>query len=225
MRTKLIYFLTALLIISSCARPYRKINMTAIPFKENRIENKISYSVRQALMFNTKNYFYAKRELKKDLSLMAFKIINNTDTAININDLQFSCGATIPIAPTRKEDYYNDVKQKAGLYWLYSVGFMVYPKPAIMTVKDAFGNNVQINKPDNPKKLIKNGKQYIPIPFGLPVAAANFGIAFKANKRLKHDLEFLDLKDKVIQPHDSILGILPFKGVGNCGDIFITVKE
>jgi hypothetical protein len=195
--------------------------MSAIPFKENRVENKISYSVRQALMFNTKNYFYSKRELKKDLSLMAFKIVNTSDEVININDLQFSCGATIPIAPIRKEDYYNTVKQKAGLYWLYSVGFMVYPKPAVY--KDATG--IQYNKPDNPKKLIKNGKQFIPLPFGLPIAAANFGIAYKANKKLKKDLELLDLKDKVIQPHDSIVGILPFKGVQNCGDIFITVKE
>lgn len=221
MQTKLIYFLITIIIISSCARPYRKLSMSAIPFKENRVENKISYSVRQALMFNTKNYFYSKRELKKDLSLMAFKIVNTSDEVININDLQFSCGATIPIAPIRKEDYYNTVKQKAGLYWLYSVGFMVYPKPAVY--KDATG--IQYNKPDNPKKLIKNGKQFIPLPFGLPIAAANFGIAYKANKKLKKDLELLDLKDKVIQPHDSIVGILPFKGVQNCGDIFITVKE
>lgn len=220
MKTNFIYLFIAIVIISSCARPYRKISMTTIPFKENREENKISYSVRQGLMYNTRNFFYAKKEQKKDFSLMAFKIINKSELPININDLQFSCGATIQILPVRKEDYYNSVKQKAGLYWLYSVGFMVYPKPAVYQVGD-----FQFKKPDNPKKLIKNGKQYIPLPVGLPIAAANYGIAYKANKKLKNDLELLDLTNKVIQPGDSILGTLTFKGVANCGDIFITVKE
>jgi len=222
MQNRIIFLLIAILIISSCARPYRKINMTSIPFKENRVENKISYSVRQGLMYNTRNFFYAKKEQKKDLSLMAIKIINKSELPININDLQFSCGASVPIAPIRKEDYYNAIKQKAGLYWLYSVGFMVYPKPAV--TKDPV-TGVQTNQPNNPKKFIKNGKQYIPLPFGLPVAAANYGIAYRANKKLKNDLEYLDLANKVIQPGDSIFGILSFKGVANCGDIFITVKE
>ena len=221
MNTKILFFLIVILIISSCARPYRKISMTTIPFKENREENKISYSVRQGLMYNTRNFFYAKKEQKKNFSLMAIKIINKSELPININDLQFSCGATIQILPVRKEDYYNSVKQKAGLYWLYAVGFIVYPNPAIMTGI----NNNKIFKPDNSKKLIKNGKQYIPIPFGLPIAAANYGIAYKANKRLKNDLEILDLTNKVIQAGDSILGILTFKGVANCGDIFITVRD
>lgn len=195
--------------------------MTTIPFKENRLENKISYSVRQGLMYNTRNFFYARKEQKKDVSLMAIKIINKSELPININDLQYSCGATIPIAPIRKEDYYNSVKQKAGLYWLYSAAFIVYPKPAVY--RDI--NGIQFNKPDNPKKLIKNGKQYIPIPVGLPIAAANYGIAYKANKKLKNDLEILDLTNKVIQPGDSILGILTFKGVVNCGDIFISTRD
>jgi len=222
MKTKFLYIITALIIISGCARPYHKVNMTTIPFKENREENKISYSVRQGLMYNTRNFFYAKREQKKDIGLMAFKIVNKSELPINVNDLQFSCGASVPIAPTTRDEYYKAVKQKAALYWLYSVGFAVYPKPAVIT--DPI-TGAQYNKPNNPKKLIKNGKQFIPLPFGLPVAAINFGIAFKANKKMKKDLDMLDLTNKVIQPGDSILGILPFKGTSNCGDIFITVKE
>jgi hypothetical protein len=221
MRNRFLLFITAILIISSCARPYRKLYMSAIPFKENREENKISYSVRQGLMYNTRNIFYARKEQKKDVSLMAFKIINKSELPININDLQFSCGATVTILPILKEDYYNAVKQKAALYWLYSAGFIVYPKPAVY--KNA--SDEQINKPDNPKKFIKNGKQFIPIPFGVVMAAANYGLAYRANKKLKTDLENLDLTNKIIQPGDSIFGILPFKSVANCGDIFITVKE
>ncbi len=201
MQKTIFYLFIAVVFISSCARPYRKINMSAIPFKEFREETKISYSVRQGVLFNMKDYFFARREQKKNMSLMAFKIVNKTDLPLNINDLQFSCGAVIPISTIPVADFYNAIKQKAALYWLYSVGVVVYPRPP------------------------KEDKKFIPLPFGLPMAAANFAIAYKSNKKMQHDFQLLDLTNKVIQPHDSIQGILTFKNVANCGDIFVTVKE
>lgn len=225
MRIKILYLLIAISLISSCARPYHKININAIPFKENREEFNISYSVRQGVLYNMKDFFYAKREQKKNMSLIAFKIVNKTEYPLPISSLQFSCGASVPVFPMPMEEFYSALKQKPGLYWLYSAGFAVYPKPAVTKTTDAFGNQVQINKPDNPKKLIKNGKQYIPIPFGLPMAAANYGIAYRANKKMHADFRLLDLTNKVIQPGDSIRGILPFRNVANCGDIFISIKQ
>ncbi|MFN8294886.1 MAG: hypothetical protein U0T69_01765 [Chitinophagales bacterium] len=201
MRTTTLYLFIAIVLISGCARPYRKINMSSIPFKDYRTENKISYSVRQGVMYNMKNFFYAKKEQKKNVSLMAFKIVNKSELPININDLQFSCGASVPIMPVKMDEYYNTVKQKSALYWLYSPGVVVYPRPP------------------------KGSGKFIPLPFGLPIAAANFAIAYKANKKMQHDIQMLDLANKVIQPNDSIQGILTFKNVANCGDIFITVKE
>lgn len=201
MRTNIFYLFIAIVLISSCARPYRKINMASIPFKDYREENKISYAVKQGVLYNMKDFFYAKKELKKNVSLIAFKIVNKSELPININDLQFSCGATVPIMPIKTEEYYNTIKQKSGLYWLYSVGVVVYPRPP------------------------KGSGKFIPLPFGLPVAAANYAIAYKANKKMLHDIQLLDLANKVIQPNDSIQGIMTFKNVANCGDIFITVKE
>lgn len=201
MRTSTFYLLIAIIFIAGCARPYRAINMSAIPFKDYREDNKINYSVRQGVLYNMKDYFFARREQKKDVSLMAFKIVNKTALPININDLQFSCGATIPLSTIKIEDFYNAIKQKSGLYWLYSAGVVVYPRPP------------------------KGSNKYIPLPFGLPVAAANFAIAYKANKKMQHDFQLLDLANKVIQPYDSIQGILTFRNTANCGDIFISVKE
>lgn len=223
MRTHFLFLSIVILLIAGCARPYRKINMSAIPFKEYHQGNKISYSERQGVLYNMKNFFYAKREMKNDLSLIAFKIANTSPYPIMINDLQFTCGASVPMTPIKMDEFYAILKQKAALYWLYSAGFIVYPKPAVMTVNIS-GTPVQVNQPDNPKKLIKNGKQYIPIPFGLPIAAANYGIAYRSNKKLNADLKLLDLSNRMIQPGDTIQGVLPFRGVANCGDIFISVK-
>lgn len=175
--------------------------MSAIPFKENREDNYISYSIRQGVMYNMKNYFFARREQKAELSLIAIKIINKSELPLHIRDLQFTCGATVPVSPVKMDDYVNAIKQKAGLYWLYSVGVVVYPRPP------------------------RESKKFIPLPFGIPVAAANFGIAYRANKRMKQDLGNLDLSNKVIQPGDSIQGLMPFKNTLNCADIFINVRE
>lgn len=189
-----------ILLIGSCARPYRKINMSSIPFKEFREENTMSYAIKQGVMYNMKNYSIARKEQKKNVSLVAVKIVNKSELPININDMQFTCGATIPITPIKVDEYYNTLKQKAGLYWLYSAGVVVYPRPP------------------------KGSKKFIPLPFGLPIAAANFGIAYKANKKFKTDIQLLDLSNKVIQPFDSIVGILTFKNVANCTDMYMSFK-
>ena len=201
MRTSTLFIFIAIILISGCARPYRKINMSAIPFKEYRQENTIDYSVRQGVMYNMKNYFFARREQKNDMSLIALKIVNKSDLPVNINDLQFTCGAVLPVTTIKVTDYFDAIKQKPGLYWLYSAGVVVYPRPP------------------------RGSKKFIPLPFGLPVAAANFAIAYKSNKKMLQDFQLLDLTNKVIQPHDSIQGILTFKNIANCGDIFINVKE
>ena len=201
MRTSTLFIFIAIILISGCARPYRKINMSAIPFKEYRQENTIDYTVRQGVLYNMKNYFFARREQKNDMSLIALKIVNKSDLPVNINDLQFTCGAVLPVTTIKVTDYLDAVKQKPGLYWLYSAGVVVYPRPP------------------------RGSKKFIPLPFGLPVAAANFAIAYKSNKKMLQDFQLLDLTNKVIQPHDSIQGILTFKNIANCGDIFINIKE
>jgi hypothetical protein len=193
--------LIAVILLSGCARPYRKINMSAIPFKEYREESKIAYSVRQGVLYNMKNFFLAKREMKNNMSLMAFKIVNKSELPIRIGDLSFSCGASVPITPMKMDEFYSVLKQKAALYWLYSLGVVVYPKPP------------------------KENRKFIPLPFGIVVAGVNFGIASSANKKLKTDLNLLDLSQKIIQPGDTIQGVLPFKDVSNCGDIFISVRD
>lgn len=210
MRNKVLYLLLAIILIASCARPYHRINMEIVPFKDYKDDAKLKYAVRQGVLYNFKNYYFAKRELRKDYSLMAFTIYNKSDQVISVKDLQFTCGASVPISPVPIQDLYNAIKQKAGLYWLYSAGFAIYPKPA---PGQADGG------------LVKNEKLFIPIPFGVVFGAANFGLAYRANKKMKKDFELYDMSNKVIQPGDSIKGILPFKGVANCGDIFISVKE
>lgn len=211
-----------ILLVSSCARPYRKINMSAVPFNEFRSDQNISYSIRQGVLYNMRNFFFARREMKKNLSLVALKIVNNSDTAININDLKFTCGALLPIQQMEVKDYFNAVKQKPALYWLYSLGAVVYPKPAVY--RDPV-TDIQYPKPNNPKKFIKNGKQFIPIPIGLPIAAANYAIAYRSNKKMLLDFQLLNLTNRIVQPHDTIQGILMFKNTANCSDIYIsTVK-
>jgi uncharacterized lipoprotein YajG len=65
MRTSTLFIFIAIILISGCARPYRKINMSAIPFKEYRQENTIDYSVRQGVLYNMKKLFLCAQRAKE----------------------------------------------------------------------------------------------------------------------------------------------------------------
>lgn len=187
------------LLFSNCAGTYKAFKMESIPFKEVvSTDSKIAYSTRQGVMYNTRNYKAAKREQKGQYSLLALKVINQTDLPIALGDLAYSCGGSTSVAPINLDEYLGEVKQKSGLYWLYLAG--VVPNP-----------------------FCKGCLKYV-IPWGVAPAAINFGISRKNNKKMEKELRIYDLSGKILQPHDSIMGILPFKGINNCGDIYITVK-
>lgn len=190
--------LIGVLSTMSCASTYKVFHAEQFPYKELKTENeKFHYTVRQAVMFNTGNSKVAKKEIKKgEYTLVAVKIINRSNIPLNIKDFNFSCGGSSKIYPISTEEYIKNVKQNAGLYWLYAG--LVSPNP--------FGKG-------NLQKVI---------PFGIIPAVTNFTIAMKANKKMKDNIALYDLTNKTIPPNDSIIGILPFKGIANCGDIFLT---
>jgi hypothetical protein len=191
--------LFVIILFSNCAGTYKAFKMDSIPFKEpTTTDNKVSYSTRHGVMYNTKNYKAAKREQKGQYSILAIKVINKTDLPIAMGDLAYSCGGSTSVKPITLDEYLKEVKQKAGLYWLFAAG--VVPNP-----------------------FCKGCLKYV-IPWGIAPAAINFGIAHKANKKMGKELSAYDLSNKVLQPNDSITGILPFKGINNCGEIYITVK-
>ncbi|MCB9033988.1 MAG: hypothetical protein H6553_09135 [Chitinophagales bacterium] len=218
------YFLVlvTVLLVSSCASTYKPFVVENFPFKELNTENsRIDYTARQGVMFNTSNTRYAKNEIKKDeqYTLVAFKIVNKSDIPVAIKDLNYSCGGSTVITPISMESYLKKVNQKAALHWLWSAAGIVYPKPAY---DEVVIGGVKTKVPKEDKGFTKNGKTYIPIPVGLIYGAVNYGIAKKANNKMKKNVADYDLNQKVIQPHDSIFGVLPFKGIPNCGDIYIT---
>lgn len=190
--------LMSAMLMLGCASTYKTFNAEQFPYKEYKTENeKFDYTTRQGVMFNTGNKNIAKRELKKDgYTLVAIKIVNKSNIPLNIKDFNFSCGGSTKIIPISSEEYIKKTKQKAGLYWLYAG--IVSPNP--------FGK----------------GNLHKVIPVGVIPAVTNFGIALRANKKMKKNIAQYDLSNKTIQPKDTIIGILPFKGIGNCGEIFLT---
>ena len=196
--SKLFLVILVAIFISSCAGTYKPFYAEQFPYKEMKTENeKFEYTTRQGVMFNTGNTKIAKRELKKGgYTLVAIKIVNKSDVPLPIKDFNFSCGVANKITPISTEEYIKKSKQNAGLYWLYA-GW-VAPNP--------FGKG-------NLKKVL---------PVGIVPAITNFGIAVRANKKMKKNIALYDMTNKVVQPNDTLIGVLPFKGIGNCGEIFLT---
>ncbi|HMW93585.1 MAG TPA: hypothetical protein PLC61_02395 [Chitinophagales bacterium] len=196
---KVLFYILFIFLLSGCAATYKTFTVEQFPYKELQTENpKIDYATRQGVMFNTNNFKYAKREQKQAYNLIAFKIVNKSTEPINVSDFKYSCGGATVITPISMDTYIKENKQKAGLYWLY-LG-LVSPNPF----------------------MGKNGLGKV-IPVGAAPAIINFALAHKANKKMKQNIGAYDLTNKVIQPNDTIYGILPFKGSSNCGDIFITL--
>lgn len=200
MKFNVLLFVFVLILISGCASTYKKFNVSNFPYKDLHLENeKLAYTARQGVMYNTKNYKYARKEQKDGYTLVAFKIVNRSNAPINVSDLAFSCGGTAAITPISFDEYIKNNKQKPGLYWLYAG--LVSPNP--------FTGKKNLHKV---------------IPIGIAPAVINFALAQRANNLMKKNLAEYDLSNKVLQPNDTVYGILPFKNITNCGEIYIVNK-
>ena len=85
MRKKLHILYIVIILIASCARPYHRMNMELIPFKDYKEDANLKYASRLGVLYNFKNFYFAKREQRKDYSLMAFTIYNKSEKIVYVN--------------------------------------------------------------------------------------------------------------------------------------------
>lgn len=85
--------LIGIIFISSCASRYRPINPVSIIYSAHDMQEGISLSYKYDVLREKGNKKFAKKEARKNISLIAVKITNNTDTSITIGkDVAFFSG-------------------------------------------------------------------------------------------------------------------------------------
>jgi hypothetical protein len=131
------------------------------------------------------NKKYPKKELKKNIRLLAVEVTNNSDRPINFKeDIEIYSGnrKIIPLDPAYAK---KELKQIAPLYLLWSLLW------------------VTINKCDEYGDCTST-----PLPVGAVIGLINMGVAAGANKNLGADLVRYNLLDKTIDPGQTVNGII-----------------
>lgn len=130
------------------------------------------------------NNKYAKKELSKNIRLVAVELTNRSDRAISFReDIEIYSGARkiMPLDPLYAK---KELKQIAPLYMLWSLLWVV------------------ITKCDN------DDCSSIPIPVGAAIGIINTVKASGANKNLLEDLMRYNMLNKTIEPGETVRGII-----------------
>lgn len=177
-----------LLIFSmSCAKKYYPLEPQSLGFRAGDTISGIEVGYEYNLLGQKGNRRYSKKEQKKDIRLVAVKIINHFDQSINIRrDVQFMANGN-PVTLLDPQIAYNRLKQRPIFYILYAFVFFRVPT------------------------YNSNGTQgsFI-VPIGLPFAAYNLAVGFGANKKFLMDMEMFNVNNKIISPGESFVGLISF---------------
>lgn len=176
-------FYGVLLFFSSCAAGYEAINPSKINYESSTENQDIEFSYRYDVLNERGNRKYAKKENLKEIKLVAVKIVNNSSESFLCGDDYFVRANGIKIKVLEPDVSFQYLRQ-------ISAGYLFY---ILLTPLQFY-----------------SGPSSIPIGLvlGPVVTIGNFGSALSANNRFKEELQKNYVYDQVIEPGDTIYGII-----------------
>jgi hypothetical protein len=177
-----------ILFLTSCAATYKKINPPFVKYPP--IDDAGTFSYQYDVIRRAGNSKLAKKELKAYMHVVAIKIHNNTDHALEYgkNYKIFSGNQEAGLlGPQVTGDI---VKQKAGFHLFY---LLLTPT------------------------TVTNGETTIPVGLvlGPALAVGNLAVAATANKRFRTELIEYDIENKVIAPGETVYGLITLRENGH----------
>jgi hypothetical protein len=201
MKKTLLQITLAFLVVfmSGCAASYKAINPTHLYYSAHSMRDGIEISYKYNVLQEKGNKKFSKKELKRDVQIVAIKLTNNTGRTVNIRkDLLFYAG-DVPIYPMQPVDIKNAIRQSVPSYLPY----------ILLTFVSVTGYE---------------GASAVTVPVGLAlgpgITAGNMAVAATANKHLLQELEQYNILDRDIAPGETVFGII---GVRHSGYGAITV--
>jgi hypothetical protein len=178
------FFLLIVFVLSSCASGYRPINPKGRTFGSAVESNGIRYSTWNNILSDSGNKKYAKKETKKPVKLVALEITNTSDQPINFGrDVNIYMGDRL-VQPVEPSVVYDQLRQRAGLYMLWSFFCLTYTK--------CEGEDCSA----------------VPIPLGVIIGIGNASVAGSANKKFMAELAATNILTKVIAPGETVKGLI-----------------
>lgn len=185
-------FFLAIFFLSSCAANYKMINPRGVNYQANSNDENVFFSYKYNVLEESGNKKYAKKERKKNLSVVAVKLVNNKTVPIKFaEDVKIYSGNEI-VLPVESEIVKNELKQIAPLYLLYSLLWV--------TIYDCDSNGFDCS--------------VTPIPVGLAIGLGNMAVAGSANQNFLRELMANDILHREIQPGETVYGLIGVKDTG-----------
>jgi hypothetical protein len=172
-----------------CASVYRPIDPPTLYYQVSEKLAEVDLSYRHDVLSFRGNRRYGKLEKKHAFNVMAVKLTNNTDNALNLGrdlELYTERGSVFGVEP---EAAAKTMRQRIWPYLFWSFGnITIYDT-------DPYGNQVVTAF----------------YPTGFVIAAFNMILAATSNGNMKKELLYYDLYKKDIQPGETAYGILPIR--------------
>jgi len=192
MTRKIILYL-AILLLSGCAASYRPINPPTINYTSHTLNDGISFSYKYDVLNEKRNRKYYRKEYSRRIKVVAVKITNNTNEAINIGtDVTFHCGYK-QVQLMEPRVIKNYIKQSSASYLFYLL---------LTPLKLNIFNETDV-------------KTYsIGYVIGPGLAFGNMAVAGNANTILQKELYEYDITHRIIEPNETVYGIIGLRDVG-----------
>ncbi len=175
-------------LFTSCASGYKAIHPPIVSYSNESVTDSIAFSYKYDVLWDSRNKKYAKKEAKRNIKVLAVKIVNNSGKTIVFNrNIRLYSNDKL-IAPVDKDSLYEEFRQPAAAYILYLLLTPIHKM------------SVNFNGPSNI------------FPFGYIVgpvlAAGNILVASRANTNFKYELEKYNLLNREIPPGDTVYGLI-----------------
>lgn len=189
-RLSLSSILCALIILlNGCAQSYQVIEPQKLNYSaSNELEN-IGVYYQYDVLNKKGNKKFSNKENKKNIKVLAVKVVNNSNSTINIgNNAAFFSNNTMifPIDPIALK---SELKQSTASYLFY-----LLLAPLTFTINNSS-----------------------PFPFGLILApiitGGNMGAAAGANKNFYNELTQYDILYQDIEPGNTAFGLVAFRNI------------
>ena len=194
-----------IILFSSCAGRYRYIIPEALEYNSHAETNtgEVTASYQYNVLATAQNKRYKKKEDKSFLNLVAIRITNDSDEAINVNrELQFFSGDQ-QVALMDADVVHGELKQQPLVYLLYMILTFSYLE-------------------------IDNGFQQERYPIGFVlgpgITLGNVLTASIANNRFRDELEKYSLVGEEILPGETKLALVGIPK-NNYAPISIEIKK
>jgi hypothetical protein len=183
-------FLLVVILFSSCASSYRSIHPQILNYSAASELDSVKIVYKYDVLQEKGNRKYAKKEVNKNMRLIAVRIENDRKRALDFKeDVRVYAGDKL-LEPITNIDVYDELKQSPPAYVLYLLLSPIH----LLAVNF-------------------NGSPNI-FPFGFIIgptlATWNIIISAHANAKFKHEMEAYNILERKIKPGEIAYGLLCF---------------